>query len=86
MDSDMDSDMGSGDVPTRSAPTSASSTRRQPDPVRSKFLYGGAIGLAAAVLIAVGLAALFEISFWAALGITALLGLGLVMLLAALVG
>ncbi len=54
--------------------------------MRSKILYGGVVGLAAAVLIAIGLAALFDLSFWAALGITALIGLGLAMLLAVLVG
>jgi len=56
------------------------------DPVRSKILYGGLVGLAAAVIVAIGLAALFDLSFWAALGITALIGLGLAMLLAVLVG
>lgn len=76
--------MDAGAAPTSPAP--ASRTRRAPDPARSKLLYGGAIGLAAAVLVAVGLAALFDISFWAALGITALIGLGLVVLLAGLVG
>ena len=59
---------------------------RQPDPVRSKFLYGGGVGLVATVLVAVGLAALFDVPFWAALGIAALIGLGLAMLLAVLVG
>ena len=54
--------------------------------MRSKLLYGGAIGLVAAVLVAVGLAALFDVPFWAALGIAALIGLGLAMLLAVLVG
>ncbi len=54
--------------------------------MRSKILYGGVVGLAAAVLVAIGLAALFDLSFWAALGITALIGLGLAMLLAVLVG
>lgn len=60
--------------------------RRARDPVRSKILYGGAVGLAATALVALGLAALFDVSFWAALGIAALIGLGLAMLLAALVG
>lgn len=59
---------------------------RQPDPARSKILYGGLVGLAAAVLVAVGLAALFDLSFWAALGVTALIALALAMLLAVLVG
>jgi len=67
-----------------SAGNAESSTNR--DPVRSKILYGGALGLVAAVLVAVGLAALFNVSFWAALGIAALIGLGLAMLLAVLVG
>ncbi len=58
---------------------------QRPDPVRSKLLYGGAVGFGAAALVALGLAALFDISFWAALGITALIGLGLAMLLAVLV-
>ena len=49
------------------------------------MLYGGVVGLGAAVLVALGLAALFDISFWAAVGITALIGLGLAMLLAVLV-
>lgn len=61
-------------------------SQSQPDPVRSKFIYGGAIGLAAAVLVAIGLAALFDLSFWVAVGVTALIGLGLAMLLAVLVG
>ena len=60
--------------------------RRESDPVRSKILYGGAVGLVTVVLVAIGLAALFDVSFWAALGITALIGLGLAMLLAVLVG
>lgn len=60
--------------------------RREHDSVRSKIWYGGGLGLAATVLVAIGLAALFDLSFWAALGITALIGLGLVMLLAVLVG
>ncbi len=60
--------------------------RRKRDPVRSRILYGGAVGLVATGLVAVGLAALFDLSFWAALGITALIGLGLAMLLAILVG
>ncbi len=60
--------------------------RRERDPVRSKILYGGAVGLVATGVVAVGLAALFDLSFWAALGITALIGLGLAMLLAVLVG
>lgn len=63
-----------------------SGNARGGDPVRSKILYGGALGLAAAVLVALGLAALFDLSFWAALGIAALIGLGLTMLLAVLVG
>ena len=54
--------------------------------MRSKFLYGGGVGLVATVLVAVGLAALFDVPFWAALGIAALIGLGLAMLLAVLVG
>jgi len=58
---------------------------QRPDPLRSKVLYGGVVGLGAAVLVALGLAALFDISFWAAVGITALIGLGLAMLLAVLV-
>ncbi|MDQ4039248.1 MAG: hypothetical protein M3313_13085 [Actinomycetota bacterium] len=62
------------------------SRARGGDPVRSKILYGGALALAAAVLVALGLAALFDVSFWAALGIAALIGLGLAMLLAVLVG
>lgn len=68
--------------------TSPGGSRGRPDrdPVRSKLLYGGALGLATAALVAVGLAALFDISFWAALGIAALIGLGLAMLLAVLVG
>jgi len=66
--------------------TSDSVGRRERDPVRSRILYGGAVGLVATGLVAVGLAALFDLSFWAALGITALIGLGLVMLLAILVG
>jgi len=72
----------------RAEPTNSGSSSGRPagDPVRSKLLYGGAVGLAAAVLVAVGLAALFDVSFWAALGITALIGLGLAMLLAVLVG
>ncbi len=69
-----------------STPTASSRSRRARDPVRSKILYGGAVGLAAAALVAVGLAALFDVSFWAALGIAALIGLGLAMLLAVLVG
>ncbi|MBA3339171.1 MAG: hypothetical protein H0T54_05400 [Geodermatophilaceae bacterium] len=76
----MDSDGQSKSRSTRSGDIRAG------DPVRSKVLYGGALGLAAGVLVAIGLAALFDISFWAALGITALIGLGLVMLLAVLVG
>lgn len=59
---------------------------RAPDPVRSKILYGGAVGLVAVILVSLGLAALFDLSFWAALGIAALIGLGLAMLLAVLVG
>lgn len=54
--------------------------------MRSKILYSGLVALIAAVLVAIGLAALFDISFWPALGITALIGLGLAMLLAVLVG
>ncbi len=76
----VDSDGRSEHSSTRSGDTRAG------DPVRSKILYGGGIGLAAGILVAIGLAALFDISFWAALGITALIGLGLAMLLAVLVG
>ncbi len=65
---------------------SGSVGRRERDPVRSRLLYGGAVGLVATGVVAVGLAALFDLSFWAALGITALIGLGLAMLLAVLVG
>ncbi len=68
------------------ADVSATVGRRERDPVRSRLLYGGAVGLVATGVVAVGLAALFDLSFWAALGITALIGLGLAMLLAVLVG
>ncbi len=72
----------------RSADSSASGADpdRGRDPVRSKILYSGIVALVAAIVIAIGLAALFDISFWPALGITALIGLGLAMLLAVLVG
>lgn len=59
---------------------------RTADPVRSKILYSGAVGLVATILVAMGLAALFDLSFFAALGIAALIALGLAMLLAVLVG
>jgi len=80
-----------GDVAGPSADNDAalgrlSRSRMSGDPIRSKILYGGAVGLVATILVAVGLAALFDISIWAALGITALIGLGLAMLLAVLVG
>lgn len=78
-----------GSDPGADSPTAGSGergNRREHDSVRSKIWYGGGLGLAATVLVAIGLAALFDLSFWAALGITALIGLGLVMLLAVLVG
>lgn len=89
---------GDDQRPTRRHPTermddtqgttspSGSSGRPDRDPVRSKLIYGGALGLVTAALVAFGLAALFDVSFWAALGIAALIGLGLAMLLAVLVG
>jgi len=67
------------------SPSGQAGNPRAGDPVRSKILYGGAVGLAATILVAFGLAALFDLSFWAALGIAALIGLGLAMLLAVLV-
>lgn len=60
--------------------------RASADPTRTRIVYGTAAGLAVSVVVAVGLAALFDIGFWAALGIAALLALGLVLLLAVLVG
>ena len=76
-------DSGDGGI---NAPSEQSGHDRASDPVRSKILYGGAVGLVAVILVSVGLAALFDLSFWAALGIAALIGLGLAMLLAVLVG
>lgn len=73
------------DASDANIPRGQAGNPRAGDPVRSKILYGGAVGLAATILVAFGLAALFDLSFWAALGIAALIGLGLAMLLAVLV-
>lgn len=60
--------------------------RTSADPTRTRIVSGTAAGLAVSVVVAIGLAALFEIGFWAAFGIAALVALGLVVLLAVLVG